>query len=148
MYVVKSISFSPLSKNTLVLTCILFQQAIKSPTLDYTHFVSLPLAIHPQLVEKLVNFQNSILGINNTDQVRDLDNDGNGDTSDEEDRNLQFNRAPTIAVKLKAQEDNESSKVDISNIPLVSYPPKASKSSTLEEKTPALSGMETIIFCN
>ncbi|CAN6810916.1 unnamed protein product [Brassica oleracea] len=37
-------------------------EVVKSPSLDYSHFVSLPLAIHPELVAKLVNFQNSILG--------------------------------------------------------------------------------------
>ncbi|CAN7011122.1 unnamed protein product [Brassica rapa subsp. trilocularis] len=39
-------------------------EVVKSPSLDYSHFVSLPLAIHPELVAKLVNFQNSILGNN------------------------------------------------------------------------------------
>ncbi|KAL2516214.1 putative eukaryotic LigT [Forsythia ovata] len=42
---------------------IIIDKAVKSPTLNYSHFVSLPLAIHPGLVDKLVNFQNSILGI-------------------------------------------------------------------------------------
>lgn len=35
-------------------------EAVKSSALDNTHFISLPLAIHPQLVDKLVNFQNTI----------------------------------------------------------------------------------------
>ncbi|CAH1442513.1 unnamed protein product [Lactuca virosa] len=39
------------------------KQGVKSSALDYSHFISLPLAIHPQLVDKLVNFQNSILGL-------------------------------------------------------------------------------------
>ncbi|KAI3802705.1 hypothetical protein L1987_30846 [Smallanthus sonchifolius] len=30
----------------------------------FTHFISLPLALHPSLVDKLINFQNSILGRN------------------------------------------------------------------------------------
>ncbi|KAH0934289.1 hypothetical protein HID58_011406 [Brassica napus] len=42
----------------------IIHEVVKSPTLDYSHFVSLPLAIHPELVAKLVNFQNSILGNN------------------------------------------------------------------------------------
>ncbi|KAK9069746.1 hypothetical protein SSX86_010140 [Deinandra increscens subsp. villosa] len=42
---------------------LLIDEVIKSPALDYSHFVSLPLALHPQLVDKLINFQNSILGI-------------------------------------------------------------------------------------
>ncbi|ERM98705.1 hypothetical protein AMTR_s00109p00142690 [Amborella trichopoda] len=37
---------------------------------DYSHFISLPLAVHPGLVEKLQNFQNSILG--NLDSSQDL----------------------------------------------------------------------------
>ncbi|XP_028548487.1 uncharacterized protein LOC110111973, partial [Dendrobium catenatum] len=36
-------------------------QAVKSPNLDFTHFVSLPLAIHRELVEKLEGFQKSVL---------------------------------------------------------------------------------------
>ena len=36
-------------------------QAVNSPILDYSHFISLPFALHPELVDKLVNFQNSIL---------------------------------------------------------------------------------------
>ncbi|KAJ0249228.1 putative eukaryotic LigT [Hirschfeldia incana] len=40
----------------------IIDEVVKSPSLDYSHFVSLPLAIHPELVGKLVNFQNSILG--------------------------------------------------------------------------------------
>ncbi|KAM7254556.1 hypothetical protein ACFE04_003936 [Oxalis oulophora] len=41
---------------------MIIDEAVKSPSLDYSHFVSLPLAIHPALVDKLFNFQNSILG--------------------------------------------------------------------------------------
>lgn len=36
-------------------------QAVNSPSLDYSHFVSLPLAFHPKLVEKLHNFQKCVL---------------------------------------------------------------------------------------
>ena len=56
-------------------------QGIRSPFLDYSHFVSLPLAIHPELVEKLNDFQNSIIGDNhasdegnvNDTQFQDVD---------------------------------------------------------------------------
>lgn len=44
------------------------EQAVKSPSLGYSHFVSLPLAIHPELVDKLLNFQKSILGSSNAYQ--------------------------------------------------------------------------------
>ncbi|KAL9270822.1 Activating signal cointegrator 1 complex subunit 1-like protein [Drosera capensis] len=37
------------------------QSAVKSPSLDYSHFISLPLAIHPELIDKLNSFQKSIL---------------------------------------------------------------------------------------
>ncbi|GJV28336.1 activating signal cointegrator 1 complex subunit 1, partial [Tanacetum coccineum] len=40
---------------------LIIDEAVKSSALDYSHFISLPLAIHPQLVEKLVDFQNSVL---------------------------------------------------------------------------------------
>ncbi|KAL0910364.1 hypothetical protein M5K25_021340 [Dendrobium thyrsiflorum] len=42
------------------------EQAVKSPNLDYTHFISLPLAIHRKLVEKLEGFQKSVLEEVNT----------------------------------------------------------------------------------
>ncbi|XP_078431853.1 uncharacterized protein LOC144703540 isoform X2 [Wolffia australiana] len=35
------------------------EEGIRSPLLDYSHFVSLPLAIYPELVEKLSDFQNA-----------------------------------------------------------------------------------------
>ncbi|KAL9262864.1 Activating signal cointegrator 1 complex subunit 1-like protein [Drosera capensis] len=36
-------------------------EAVKNPSLDYSHFISLPLAIHPELIDKLTSFQKSIL---------------------------------------------------------------------------------------
>ncbi|KAK1436857.1 hypothetical protein QVD17_02641 [Tagetes erecta] len=42
-------------------------EIVKSSALDYSHFISLPLAIHPQLVDKLINFRNSVLGIKDAD---------------------------------------------------------------------------------
>ncbi|XP_009609620.2 uncharacterized protein [Nicotiana tomentosiformis] len=39
------------------------KMAVESQYPDYSHFVSLPLAIYPELVNKLINFQNSVLGI-------------------------------------------------------------------------------------
>ncbi|KAK9142111.1 hypothetical protein Syun_011511 [Stephania yunnanensis] len=40
---------------------VIIEEAVKSPNLDYSHFISLPLAIHPDLVDKLTDFQNSVL---------------------------------------------------------------------------------------
>ncbi|KAM7475984.1 hypothetical protein LguiB_023227 [Lonicera macranthoides] len=111
----------------------IIDEAIKGPTLDYSHFVSLPLAIHPELVDKLVNFQSSILGLNDPNQCENLDSGSNEGSSDEEDKDLQLEGAPHVAVELKAGADNEQVKVAITNVPIVSYPPKASKSSTLED---------------
>ncbi|XP_070023781.1 uncharacterized protein LOC107779257 isoform X2 [Nicotiana tabacum] len=39
------------------------KMAVEVQNQDYSHFVSLPLAIYPELVNKLINFQNSVLGI-------------------------------------------------------------------------------------
>lgn len=90
-------------------------QVVKSPSLDYSHFVSLPLAIHPELVGKLFNFQNSILG-------------NYGVSGDQ-----QVDETTSVAVDLKANSETRQVNVDIRSIPLVSYPPKAieARSSTL-----------------
>ncbi|XP_020887318.1 uncharacterized protein LOC9319053 isoform X2 [Arabidopsis lyrata subsp. lyrata] len=106
----------------------IIDEVVRSPSLDYSHFVSLPLAIHPELVDKLVNFQNSILG--NHSIARDKQDD-------------QANRETTsVAVDLKANSETNKVNVDIKSIPIVSYPPKAkSKSSTLLDL-----GIEKSIF--
>ncbi|KAK1375998.1 Eukaryotic LigT [Heracleum sosnowskyi] len=127
---------------------ILIKEAIKSPALNYTHFVSLPLAIHPQLVEKLFNFQNSILGISNKNEATCLDDDKNEDTTGEESREIQLDSAPVVAVDLNAEKSKRNPNVGIRNILPVGYPPKASKPSKLDEKTTALSalGIDKSIF--
>ncbi|KAF8400847.1 hypothetical protein HHK36_014150 [Tetracentron sinense] len=113
----------------------ILEEAVKSPNLDYSHFVSLPLAIHPGLVDKLVKFQNSILGNCDSNQDEDLDSDSNGDTSDDgEDKGHQLDRGLDVAVKFKVEYDSEHAKLEINKkIPLKSYPPKASKSSTFTD---------------
>lgn len=108
---------------------------VKSPNLDYSHFISLPLAIYPELVDKLVSFQNSILG--NPCKDENLDSESNEETSDDEDQ--QLDRQLDVAVELKVEDDSKHVKVDITNISLRSYPPKTSKPS-------APSGMKAIIF--
>ncbi|KAK9281113.1 hypothetical protein L1049_004006 [Liquidambar formosana] len=99
--------------------------AVKSPNLVYSHFVSLPLAIHPELVDKLVNFQNSILGNSDPNPDENLESDSNKDTSEDEDKDQQ--KGLDVAV----EDEPERVKVDNTNIRLMHYPPKASKSSTL-----------------
>lgn len=110
---------------------VILDEAVKSPSLDYSHFISLPLAIHPELVDKLVNFQNSILGISNDN----LASVSNGDASDDdEDVNHQSDRrSSSVAVGLKVEDANQHVKVHISDIPLTSYPPRASTSSSLSD---------------
>ncbi|KAG2315767.1 hypothetical protein Bca52824_018889 [Brassica carinata] len=96
-------------------------EVVKSPSLDYSHFISLPLAIHPKLVEKLVNFQNSILG----------------------NHSIAVDETTSVAVDLNANSETRRVNVDIRSIPVVSYQPKAkeTKSSTLADL-----GIEKSIF--
>ncbi|XP_075666541.1 uncharacterized protein LOC142636271 isoform X6 [Castanea sativa] len=109
-------------------------EAVKSPNLDYSHFISLPLAIHPELVNKLLNFQNSILGNSDGCPDENWDSDSNEDATDNEVGHRQLDKQPDVAVELKTDDDdNEHVKVNRSKIPLVNYAPKASKSSPLSE---------------
>ncbi|KAM3267984.1 putative protein isoform X1 [Capsicum chacoense] len=101
----------------------IIDQTVKSRNLDYSHFVSLPLAIHPELVNKLINFQNSVLGI----------------TVVNEDEKLVLNHR--VAVELQTEDSNDRVTVDIANIPLVSYSPIVSTSSTSESKASKLLGL-------
>lgn len=105
-------------------------QAINSPSLNYSHFISLPLAIHPELVDKLVKFQNSILGTSDSFQGETVESDSNEDTSDNEDKDQDLSKGSDVAVALKVEDDNYV-KVDLTSMPLVSYAPKASRSTTL-----------------
>ncbi|MCD7453416.1 hypothetical protein HAX54_020832 [Datura stramonium] len=122
-------------------------ETVKSRNLDYSHFVSLPLAIHPELVNKLINFQNSVLGITLVNQDENLECDSSGKTSDSEGEEQNLSE-PRVAVELKTEDSNDRVKVDITNIPLVSYSPKASESSTSESKASKLLdlGIEKSIF--
>lgn len=113
-------------------------QAVKSRNIDYSHFISLPLAIHPELVDKLVNFQNSILGITDSSLGENLDSGSNEDNSENEDENQKLEKGSDVAVEIKAEGDGEHVQVNMINIPLVPHALKSSKSSTL-------SGMEIII---
>ncbi|KAJ0586512.1 putative protein kinase A anchor protein, nuclear localization signal [Helianthus annuus] len=94
---------------------------VKSPALDYSHFVSLPLALHPQFIDKLIGFQNSILGINDANSSEVLGGSSNNDGGKNE---------------------------DATKIPLVSYPPKSTSTSTSKPRTSTLSelGIDKSIF--
>ncbi|XP_018630031.1 uncharacterized protein [Nicotiana tomentosiformis] len=119
----------------------IIDEAVKSRNLDYSHFVSLPLAIHPELVKKLINFQNSILGITEVNQDENLECDSSGNTSDSEGEEQDLSK-PRVAVEVKTEDSNDHVKVDITNMPLVSYSPKVSKSSISESKASKLLGLE------
>ncbi|XP_058114430.1 uncharacterized protein LOC131257658 isoform X2 [Magnolia sinica] len=121
---------------------VVLDEAIKSPKLDYSHFISLPLAIHPGLVEKLNAFQNSILGNPESSQDANLDSDSNEDSSDNrEDRDKQLAGGLSVSVNLKVQDDNEHVKVKINDIIATSYAPKAPRSPVLSD-----SGIDRSIF--
>lgn len=109
-------------------------QAVKSRDIDYSHFISLPLAINPELVEKLVNFQNSILG--NSGNNENLCGESSVDNSDDKDQPL--DRQHDVAVELKVKDDSKHVTVGITNIPIKSYAPKTWK--------PFPSGMKATTF--
>lgn len=46
---------------TILVHWLLHLQAIKSPQLQYSHFVSIPLALHTKLLDSVVEFQKSVL---------------------------------------------------------------------------------------
>lgn len=81
---------------------------MKSPSLDYSHFISLPLAIHTELVNKLQNFQNDILGFTASHQDADIDNDSNEDASGGSD-----DEGKKISVNLEVENEKERVKVKI-----------------------------------
>lgn len=118
----------------------IIDEAIKSPRLDYSHFVSFPLAIHPELVEKLTNFQNTILGSSESCSDEAEDSHTNEDNTDNEVEVQQTVKAPDVAVELKVDDKREQIEVNI-NIPVVSYPPKTSRAST-----PSDLGIDKSIF--
>lgn len=139
----------------LIYMWLFCEQAVKSPSLEYSHFVSLPLAIHPELVDKLLNFQKSILGSSNAYQNENLDSDANGDTSEEKDKGQESDRGSDVAVKLKVEDDNDHVKVDndhvkvdITNIRRVSYPTRASKPSGMKEAVYHSSDVLSLITCS
>ncbi|KAF4350888.1 hypothetical protein F8388_008070 [Cannabis sativa] len=96
----------------------IIDQAVKSPSLNYSHFISLPLAIHPDLVDKLIMFQNSIL------ECDDPCLEKNAASGSNVDDNQKLDKGPDVAVELKVDTDKEHVQVNITNVPVVSYAPK------------------------
>ncbi|TKY48197.1 Activating signal cointegrator 1 complex subunit 1 [Spatholobus suberectus] len=108
----------------------IIDETVNSRNLDYSHFISLPLAIHPELVDKLINFQHSILGNGSCmDENTDTDSNEDEDTTGNKEVDQPSKENANVAVELKVDDNSESVKVNLANIPLVSYAPKASKSS-------------------
>ncbi|XXG56692.1 hypothetical protein AAC387_Pa03g4041 [Persea americana] len=127
---------------------VVLEEAIKSPQLDYSHFISLPLAIHPRLVEKLIDFQNSILGNPEPSQDVNQNSDSSEDSSDDrEDKNIKNNQLDeglTLSVNLKVQKDDEHVKVEIDDAVGKNVAIKT-RSSILSD-TPANLGIDRSIF--
>ncbi|XP_074312514.1 uncharacterized protein LOC141648004 [Silene latifolia] len=113
----------------------IIDEAAKSPDMTYSHFISLPLAIHPQFVDKVTRFQSSILGYDPKDVKGTMERvDGNSRTGasvdvGKVDQLVKDDLA--VGVKPKSEDDINPVKVDVRNIPIVSYAPKATKSTTL-----------------
>ncbi|KAL2928420.1 Activating signal cointegrator 1 complex subunit 1 [Bienertia sinuspersici] len=117
-----------------------YYEAVNSPSLNYSHFISLPLAIHTELVNKLNRFQSIILGDSDLEDANEtMDVDSNDENSEDEETSKIPEKTPEVALKLKV-DDTNNVKVDIKNIPLVSYAPAT--------KSPALSdlGIDKSIF--
>ncbi|CAN1836713.1 Activating signal cointegrator 1 complex subunit 1 [Linum perenne] len=118
----------------------ILDEAVRSNNLDYSHFVSLPLAIHPELVDKLVSFQNSVLGNDDRFLNENSENGSGEDSSDDGVKDREMNKRLDVTVGLKVEEGNHV-RVDLTNIPLVSYGPKASTSGSSSD-----TGIDTSIF--
>ncbi|KAH9615047.1 hypothetical protein KSS87_003937 [Heliosperma pusillum] len=112
----------------------IIDEAAKNPDLTYSHFISLPLAIHPEFVDKVTRFRSSILGYDPKYVKGTMEcTDGNPRTDASVDAGKvdQPEKDLAVGVKLKIRDDINPVKVDIRNIPTVSYAPKATKSATL-----------------
>ncbi|KAL8465939.1 hypothetical protein ACS0TY_035154 [Phlomoides rotata] len=104
----------------------LIDKTVNSRDFDYSHFVSLPLAIHPELVKKLLNFQNTVLGIAASDQ---------------------HSTASKVPVKLEGEKSDAQDKPNVisSNIPLASYHPKEPKNPASETSS-KLAGVDIYVL--
>ncbi|XP_027926027.1 uncharacterized protein LOC114183272 isoform X6 [Vigna unguiculata] len=124
----------------------IIDETVNSRNLDYSHFISLPLAIHPELVNKLINFQHSILGtVSLKNEGTDPDSNEEGGTTDTKGVDHMPKENAGVAVEHKVDDKSESVKVNLTDIPLVSYTPKAFKSSA---SSVAGLGIDKSIFIN
>lgn len=92
----------------------ILDEAVKSPSLQYSHFISLPLAVHTELVEKLTDFQNSVLPLSGSagKDESDSDSDSNAESSNDDFEGTK------IAVDLSVEDNTEHVKVEMLEIPV------------------------------
>ncbi|GAB2293515.1 hypothetical protein Dimus_027722 [Dionaea muscipula] len=128
---------------------LIIDQAVKSPILDYSHFISLPLAIHPELVDKLVRFQKSILEHVSKEGINEKSEDDSGaDTSEDE---VQQSEKALDVVEPKIPDNHERAEMASTStcIPLISYAPKVSMSApTNAPRAGSARGIERSVFIN
>lgn len=108
--VIQGNSEESLTKASEMITGVL-KEAVESRSLDYSHFISLPLAIHPELLDKLQKFQNDILGSTTSGHEGNPDSDLNEDlskVSEDEDK--------TMAVNLEVETEKEHVRVKIDTV--------------------------------
>jgi len=92
----------------------ILEEAVKSPNLQYSHFISLPLAVHTELVEKLTDFQNSVLSLSGTAGKEESDSDSASNAESSED---DF-EGKKITVDLNVEDNTEHVKVAMLEIPV------------------------------
>ncbi|XP_066400751.1 uncharacterized protein [Miscanthus floridulus] len=80
------------------------EEAVQSRQLDYSHFISLPLALHQDLVDKLNHFQSSILG----EEDSDKDESRSEGSIDEMDDDHKQADGSSISIKLQVQEEESA----------------------------------------
>ncbi|XP_021749971.1 uncharacterized protein LOC110715678 isoform X2 [Chenopodium quinoa] len=103
----------------------IIDKAVNSSALTFSHLISLPLAIHNELVDKLNRFQSTVLAYSDS---KDADGTMDVDSSDEASEDGEKNVKPVnadVAANLKV-DDTHNVKRDTKDIPLVSYAPKTS----------------------
>ncbi|RLN24364.1 activating signal cointegrator 1 complex subunit 1 isoform X2 [Panicum miliaceum] len=82
------------------------EEAVQSQMLDYSHFISLPLAIHPDLVDKLNYFQSSILGASASNEESDKDESRSEGSIDEMDHDHKQADGSSVSINLQVQEES------------------------------------------
>ncbi|KAJ8440009.1 hypothetical protein Cgig2_020497 [Carnegiea gigantea] len=135
--VIEGDSLNAVSKASEKILAVI-NEAVKSPSLDYSHFISLPLAVYPELVDKLVRFQTVVLGDNDPNDVAGIA-DGVSSENNEDEDEVKPEKAPDVAVQLNVDDDTDNVKVAL-DVPFVGYAPKVSK------KSRTLSGIDKSIF--